>query len=166
MGLPVDFPLPGPSTPGEDPAADAAAAWGAVARLFISHQSQRERIAAELGMTMGELIPLFHLAPGQGVSQRELAELWSCDPSWVTNRVDRLEQLDLAERRVSPADRRVKEVWLTDEGIARRTRGLAAFAEPPAELLALDPDDLEALARILAKLDPALAEADAPSPPS
>ncbi len=105
-------------------------------------------------MTMGELIPLFHLTPDRGVSQRELAELWSCDPSWVTNRIDRLEALGLAERRVSPTDRRVKQVWLTAVGVERRSLGMVRFAEPPAELLALAPEDLEALVRILARVAP------------
>ena len=153
MGLPVDFPVPGPSTPGEDPAADAATAWSAIARLFLSQQDEREKIAADLGLTLTELFPLFHLVADHGTSQRDLATLWSCDPSWVTNRIDRLEELGLAERRVSPTDRRVKEVWLTTDGNGRRAKAMHAFAEAPAALADLPAEDLADLARILAKLD-------------
>ena len=164
MGLPFDLPLAGPSEPGVDPERDAAAAWGAIARIFLAHQTHRDQVAASLGMTMAELIPLFHLDPEHGVSQRDLAEHWSCDPSWVTNRVDRLEGLGLAERRVSATDRRVKEVWLTPEGAARRTRGLEGFAEPPDALRGLPPEQLAELARILAAVDAAIAP-DADRPP-
>jgi len=60
--------------------------------------------------------------------------------------------LGLAERRVSPTDRRVKEVWLTDEGRSRRSRGMAGFAKPPTVLMSLPATDLKALARIMAKV--------------
>ena len=75
-------------------------------------------------------------SPTSGVTQRALAEHWSCDPSWVTNRIDRLEQLGLVERRLSPTDRRVKEVWLTaGRPEPTRAEGMAGFGRPP-ELLA------------------------------
>lgn len=131
----------------------AASAWGQIANLFLSQQHRREDVAGELGLHISDLISLFHLQPGEGVSQRALAEHWSCDPSWVTNRIDRLEELGLVERRLSPADRRVKEVWLTDPGLATRTAGMAGFARPPEVLDELTLADLRALARVLAKLD-------------
>ena len=53
-------------------------------------------------------------------SQRELAGFLGCDASNVTGIVDRLEALGLAERRIDPEDRRVRQVVLTDAGRARR----------------------------------------------
>lgn len=150
--MPTDFPFPDPAGIADPAERHASQAWAHIATLFLSQQDHREEVAAELGLNMGEMIPLFHLRPGQGTSQRELAHEWSCDPSWVTNRIDRLEKLGLAERRVSPTDRRVKEVWLTAQGEARRQAGLAGFARVPAELLDLSANDLETLARIVAKL--------------
>lgn len=155
MGLPTDFSFPVPGADDDEATRHALEAWTAIARLFLGQQGHRDKVAAELGLNMGEMIPLFHLDPEQGTSQRDLAQEWTCDPSWVTNRVDRLEELGLAERRVSPTDRRVKEVWLTDEGKARRHKGMAGFAQPPEVLRSLSAADLKALARILAKIEPA-----------
>ena len=155
MGFPTDFTFPDPAAEADPATRAAVAAWNAIAALFLSQQRHRDVVAAELGLNLTEMIPLFHLDPAAGVSQRDLAQEWSCDPSWVTNRIDRLEELGLAERKVSPTDRRVKEVWLTEEGRSRRAQGMAGFAKPPAVLLALPTEDLEDLARIMAKVQAA-----------
>lgn len=131
----------------------ATEAWGQIGRLFLSQQDRRDQVAAELGLLTSDLIALFHFQPDRGVAQRDLADHWSCDPSWVTNRIDRLEHLELVERRVSTTDRRVKLVWLTEEGAQRRQAGLTGFGRPPDVLGELSLTDLRALARILAKLD-------------
>ncbi|MEZ5177051.1 MAG: MarR family winged helix-turn-helix transcriptional regulator [Acidimicrobiales bacterium] len=124
----TDTPLP-PDAPEREQL--AASAWVQIANLFLSHQHRREEVAGDLGLHISDLISLFHLQPGEGVTQRALAEHWSCDASWVTNRIDRLEELGLVERRVSPADRRVKEVWLTDPGLVTRRAGMDGFTQPP-----------------------------------
>ena len=77
----------------------ATEAWGAIARLFLSQQDRREAVAADLGLHIGDLISLFHLDPQAGTSQRTLAEHWTCDPSWVTNRVDRLDMVRVLKTR-------------------------------------------------------------------
>ena len=110
-------------------------------------------LEADLGLHISDMISLFHMQPDEGVSQRALAEHWACDPSWVTNRIDRLEQLGLVERRLSPTDRRVKEVWLTPAGEKTRTHGMDGFAQPPASLGDLSLTDLRNLAKALGKLD-------------
>ena len=132
----------------------AAEAWGGIARLFLSQQDRREEVAAELGLHVSDLISLFHLDPSQGVSQRDLATAWTCDPSWVTNRVDRLEELGLVERRVVPTDRRVKQVWLTEAGRTHRATGMVGFHRPPEAFGTLTLAELEALAAILERLAP------------
>ena len=157
MGLPTDFSFPDPSEEADPATRAAVESWNAIAKLFLSQQRHRDEVASELGLNMSEMIPLFHLNPAAGISQRELAHEWSCDPSWVTNRIDRLEELGLAERKVSPTDRRVKEVWLTDEGRARRAQGMLGFAKPPAVLMSLSASDLKSLARIMSKVDHAAA---------
>ncbi|MCU1355733.1 MAG: MarR family transcriptional regulator [Acidimicrobiales bacterium] len=153
MGLPTDFPSANLPPDADEPTRLAAEAWVQIARLFVSQQSRREEVAAQLGLHISDMISLFHMQPGEGVSQRSLAEHWACDPSWVTNRIDRLEQVGLVERRLSAHDRRVKEVWLTDAGAAIRTRGMEGFARAPEVLGSLDVADLRALAKVLAKLD-------------
>ena len=131
----------------------AATAWAQVSRLFLSQQERRSEVAAELGLHVSDLISLFHMQPGQGVSQRALAEHWACDPSWVTNRIDRLEELGLVERRLSPSDRRVKEVWLTASGDTTREQGMDGFGRPPTALTGLEIEDLRSLSSVLAQLD-------------
>jgi DNA-binding MarR family transcriptional regulator len=131
----------------------ATEAWGQIARLFLSQQERRQGVAVDLGLHVSDLISLFHMQPDEGVSQRALADHWACDPSWVTNRIDRLEQLGLVERRLSPTDRRVKEVWLTPSGLDTRAAGMAGFGRPPEELEDLGVTDLRALAKVLGKLD-------------
>lgn len=56
------------------------------------------------------------------VPMRELAERLCCDASNVTGIVDRLEARGLVERRMSPDDRRVKHLVLTDAGHSLREK--------------------------------------------
>jgi DNA-binding MarR family transcriptional regulator len=86
---------------------------------------------------------------------RSLADEWQCDPSNATWIIDRLETLGLAERRVVAHDRRVKLVALTVKGARTRSSLMQDFYDPPAELAALDAEELQALERILSKLAPA-----------
>lgn len=83
---------------------------------------------------------------------RSLADAWQCDPSNATWIVDRLEKLGLAERRSLPDDRRVKLVVLTAKGQKTRTELFKEFHQPPADLAALEREDLESLLRVLGKL--------------
>ena len=153
MGLPADFSIPALGPDVDERTRLAADAWGQIARLFLSQQSRREEVAQALGLHISDMISLFHMQPDQGVSQRDLADHWACDPSWVTNRIDRLEQLGLVERRLSPADRRVKEVWLTAAGQKTRNQGMEGFGRPPEILSDLSLTDLRGLAKSLGKLD-------------
>ncbi len=123
-----------------------------MANLFISQQEERERVASELGLTGTDLITLFHLQPDGAVAQRDLAEHWACDPSWITARVDRLEQLGLVERRPGQTDRRVKTVSLTPAGEKVRAAGMEGFAKPPELLLDLSTDELRTIATALGRL--------------
>jgi DNA-binding MarR family transcriptional regulator len=71
----------------------------------------------------------------------DLAESMACDPSTITALVDRLEQLDYAERRPSERDRRVKTVALTPSGAKTWQRISGKLYEPPAGLLRLPEAD-------------------------
>ncbi len=153
MGLPSDL-FAATAPPGADERTRlATSAWGKVARLFLLQKESRDSIAQELGLIASDLIALFQMEPGSGVSQRALSEHWSCDPSWVTHRIDRLEELGLVERRLSPTDRRVKEVWLTPSGDRVRNQGIDGFGRPPAPLTDLSIKDLRQLSELLNKLD-------------
>ncbi len=126
--------------------------WRQVSNLFISHQEERERVASELGLNGTDLITLFHLQPDGAVAQRDLAEHWACDPSWITARIDRLEHVGLVERRPGRTDRRIKTVSLTSAGEKVRAAGLEGFAKPPDILLELSTDELREVAAALDRL--------------
>lgn len=69
----------------------------------------------------GSLIAL-EIEPG--IDQRRLAEALGIDPSNACLIVDRLHAKGLVERRINPADRRARELYLTSKGKAlwRRVR--------------------------------------------
>lgn len=68
------------------------------------------------------------LAAHPGMSQHQLHEKTAIDPSSMVAVIDELEARGLAERRPDPADRRARQVFLTEQGeqTLERIRGLAA----------------------------------------
>jgi DNA-binding MarR family transcriptional regulator len=134
----------------------------ALADLFFSAENQQRfhGTADELGLTLPMLKALLELEPGSGLSMRSLAEMWSCDASFVTVVVDGLERRGLVERQVADYDRRVKTVELTQEGAATRERALDAVYAPRAGFLALTATEQEALAKLLRKMAEAQAGYD------
>jgi DNA-binding MarR family transcriptional regulator len=83
------------------------------------------------------------------VPTRDLAYRLSCDPSNVTALVDRLENAGFVERRVDPADRRVKTLAITGEGLAMRARMTTLMATEMPALQALDKADQRTLLGLL-----------------
>lgn len=94
------------STPGDDLAAEA---WGLLIPLV--YPPRFIEIAHNLGVTPSILGALRFLEQPQPMGR--MAELLHCDPSNVTGIVDTLEERNLAKRKPSEADRRVKVVELT-----------------------------------------------------
>src|SRR5437588_10296342 len=100
------------------------------------------------GLTPAQAHALRQLA--EPISQRELAGCLGYDASHITGIVDGLEEHGLVERRGDPADRRVKQLVLTDEGRAVMER-LNQRLRRGKVLDALSVDDRRTLRRILAK---------------
>ena len=82
----------------------------------------------------------------------QLATRFGVNPAWVTDIVDRLEARGDVIRCVSPDDRRVKLLELTDAGRSTYVQLEALFATPPPELLDAPIEDLRAFARIAERL--------------
>ncbi|MFE9425961.1 MarR family winged helix-turn-helix transcriptional regulator [Kitasatospora sp. NPDC006697] len=84
-------------------------AWAAAA--YYRHFAA---MAAERGLTLmqGKTLSLLR----EPKPMRTLAELLACDASNVTGIIDRLQARGLVRREVDPADRRIKNVLLTEEG--------------------------------------------------
>ncbi|MFI6449578.1 MarR family winged helix-turn-helix transcriptional regulator [Kitasatospora sp. NPDC050543] len=109
-------------------------------------------VAAAHGLTpmQGKMLGLLrHPMP-----MRALADLLGCDASNVTGIVDRLEARGLARREADPADRRIKNVLLTEEGEAavRCIRAEVATGLPGLEQL--DESERRALGDLLARVFP------------
>lgn len=130
----------------------AARVWRRMFDALMRSAPARTRSLARRGLTPNDSRALHSLDDRDGLPMRSLAEAWECDPSNATWIVDRLETLGLAERRPAPADRRVKLVSLTPQGARTKAELMEEFYRAPDDLAALDRDDLEALDRILAKL--------------
>ncbi|MEV3990671.1 MarR family transcriptional regulator [Streptomyces sp. NPDC049837] len=86
----------------------------------------RER-AVRLGLTAPQATALRELTGP--MTMRELADRMSCEPSNATFVVDKLEKQGLIERRPHPTDRRAKQLVLTEEGAALRSRLLELLTE-------------------------------------
>ncbi|MGH9178667.1 MAG: MarR family winged helix-turn-helix transcriptional regulator [Acidimicrobiales bacterium] len=130
----------------------AAEAWRALLDYFFENRDRHVALAAEFGLTVGDMKTLLSLRSDEPCSMRSLAAEWKCDASNVTWLVDRLEERGLVERRTSPLDRRVKTVVLTTAGVTMKEAVLERMYEPPEAMLALPREDLQALARALGKL--------------
>ena len=132
---------------------DAREAWGAITRMFIADENQRRfaTIAAGEGISPRQLHAVLDLVPGEPQPMRDLAQAWYCDASNVTAIVDGLEELGLAERQSSGADRRVKLVALTGKGAALRARATERLQTPATGLLQLSAAELRTLRELLVK---------------
>jgi DNA-binding MarR family transcriptional regulator len=93
------------------------------------------------------------------VSMKDLGQRMRCDPSFVTMVADVLEQRGLAKREPNAADRRVKNLVLTDRGLEikaameQETLGLMPWTQ------ALDRGEREQFLELLRKMCKALAAA-------
>jgi DNA-binding MarR family transcriptional regulator len=132
----------------------ATEAWRLLAEYFSKLYSSRARteILQRFGLTPSEAKALGTLSPTEGTTMGALAESWACDASNATWIVDRLERQELAERRNSPTDRRVKLVILTNRGIEVRRRLHREMMKPHPAVFELDISDLRALRDAMMKL--------------
>jgi DNA-binding MarR family transcriptional regulator len=130
------------SPPGDDLAAEA---WGLLIPLV--YPPRFIEIAHKVGVTPSILGALRFLDHPQPMGR--MAELLHCDPSNVTGIVDALEERNLAKRKPSEADRRVKVVELTVAGKKLRARASEEMYKPPAWIEGLSAADQRKLRDVL-----------------
>jgi DNA-binding MarR family transcriptional regulator len=123
----------------------AAEAWGLLIPLV--YPPRFIEIAHKLGVTPPILGALRFLEQPQTMGR--MAELLRCDPSNVTGIVDTLEERNLAKRKSSEGDRRVKVVELTTAGQKLRTRSFEEMYKPPAWIESLSEADQRKLRDVL-----------------
>jgi DNA-binding MarR family transcriptional regulator len=105
-----------------------------------------ERLSAESGITTQQYQAMLAIAAAaEPLAMKDLAEELLLQPHAAVQMVDRLQKLDLAERRASPLDGRVVLVALTERG-----EGLldALAARHLDEILNQEPRLTEALRRL------------------
>jgi DNA-binding MarR family transcriptional regulator len=88
----------------------------ALLELCCHVEGIRATASKECGLTPQQAQLLTSVAPG-ALPHGELAIRLHCDKTNVTGLVDRLERRELVRRRSDPADRRVTQVSLTDDGV-------------------------------------------------
>jgi DNA-binding MarR family transcriptional regulator len=93
------------------------------------------------------------LAAHPGMSQHQLHEKTAIDPSSMVAVIDELEARGLAQRRPDPADRRARQVFLTEQGEQTLQRIRALTAELQREFFGtLTAEERKTLHALLRKL--------------
>jgi len=148
---------------------------------MTAEQQTAERQTAEIANCFFELIGRIvgqaeQLAQGLGIpspfikalhtlecpmAMKELGKRMHCDPSFVTLLTDMLEKRGLARREPHLADRRIKNVVLTEDGLALKQRVEAEITARMPWNSALSEDERAQLLALIRKM---LAAAPAPAP--
>jgi DNA-binding MarR family transcriptional regulator len=106
-------------------------------------------IATEFGIAPHDLLAMFKL---EGVlSMKELAQQMGCDASFITTVADTLERRGFVRREPSQRDRRVKNLVLTEEGIAAKERLMRELAAKMPWSYALDDGERRCFLTLLRK---------------
>jgi DNA-binding MarR family transcriptional regulator len=148
---------PGATPPGPDtlPATavpePVARIWAAMCSLVLEQEDRRKEVAETLGMSFFRAKALRRLLPGP-LTMRELTARLATEKPYTTLVVDDLERRGYVERTVHPDDRRSKIVSLTPAGAAVAEQAERILARPPRSLLAVAPEELATLDRIMAEL--------------
>ncbi|MEU1625171.1 MarR family transcriptional regulator [Streptomyces sp. NPDC020096] len=126
-------------------------AWHGLRVLLLERHDRRKEVSEALGMSFNRVKALRRIA-AQPRTLRSLAEFMVIDAPYATVIVDDLAKRGLVERTANPADRRSKLVRVTPRGQAAADEANRILDTPPAALLALPPDELAALDRIVTRL--------------
>jgi DNA-binding MarR family transcriptional regulator len=92
----------------------------AMGELIAALIERSEQIAQRFGVPAFCMKALHVLE--SSMAMRDLGKLMHCDPSFVTAIADLLEKRGLARREASTADRRIKNLVLTEEGVGLRSK--------------------------------------------
>jgi len=106
-------------------------------------------IATEFGVAPHDLLAMFKL--DEVLSMKELAQRMGCDASFVTTVADTLERRGFVRREPSQRDRRVKNLVLTEEGIAAKERLMRELADKMPWSYALDDGERRCFLTLLRK---------------
>ncbi|CAN5700058.1 MarR family winged helix-turn-helix transcriptional regulator [soil metagenome] len=126
---------------------------------LLSERPVLDAVADEFDVSPSIVSLLHVLEPKSAVAMVSLAKHLRCHDSNVTGLVDKLEQRGLVRRGADPADRRVKLVALTAQGVELRSRILKRLYDPPPFIDKLDGRDKKALKDILLRATSSVTQA-------
>ena len=136
----------------------------AVGELIVNLIARGEQIAQRFGVPVFCLKALHVL--DSAMAMRDLGRQMHCDPSFVTAIADLLEKRGLARREASTADRRIKNLVLTEEGVALRKKVEREFSAGMPWRTALDEDERACLLGLIRKMISAEGGAPGPTTPA
>ncbi len=135
-------------------------------RLHAALERQVSRTYAAAGLnpaTWDLLVTLRRSAPPQGLTPTELAGLTAISGASISNRISRLLERGLIERRVSEHDRRSSRVRLSAAGLALADTLLPRHLENEQGIFAgLPPSEVVALETLAGRLLESLEQANVP----
>ena len=129
----------------------------ALRRAYLAMHRRSDAAFAPHGVTADQFVLLAALSRGHALTQRQLADRMSSDPSTVRAMLVLLERQGLVERPAHPTDARARTVALTPAG-RRKFRQLWTAGEPiRAEMLGgLTADEADTAIRLLGRIADAL----------
>jgi DNA-binding MarR family transcriptional regulator len=132
---------------------DDALLWARMMTLFAAARDSMFEILFRHALTPphGFALSMLHDGP---MRMRDMADRMTCDASYITAVVDRLEATGLAERRPSPTDRRAKEIALTEAGERVASEVRRTMSAPPSRIDRLAPAGRRMLAELMATVVP------------
>lgn len=108
------------------------------------------QVLRELGLNVRTFSLLWLTTEDYSPTQRQLSDFLDLDPSQIVALIDSLESQGLVERRLNPADRRMRQIVATTRGRKLLTKARAAVDESTARTLgALSADQQDQLRELL-----------------
>lgn len=124
--------------------------FDAMAEFFAQMMKRGDQLAEKFDVPMFCVKAMRRL--DDSVSMKELGKRMACDPSFVTMIADALEERGLAKREPSAADRRIKNLVLTPEGLAVKGAIEQALLSQLPWVQALDMSERETLLVLFRKM--------------
>jgi DNA-binding MarR family transcriptional regulator len=122
-------------------------------------------LATSFQLAGPDLLAMFKMEGG--LAMKELAARMGCDASFITTIADNLEKRGFVRREPSQRDRRVKNLVITEEGVAAKERLVAQVADRMPWCHALNDEERRCFLTLLRKMiDTPHPEADEPGQPA